>query len=109
MEQQKVSPKSCELLVQLMTDRVKRSEETGPPRWPAGARGDMTDNSDGLWQAWCPRSARCGKTEGHGRREGKISQHIPYMWNLKRNGTNELIYKTETDLENELRVARGWA
>ena len=22
---------------------------------------------------------------------------IPYMWNLKRNDTNELIYKTETD------------
>ena len=21
----------------------------------------------------------------------------PYMWNLKRNDTNELIYKTETD------------
>ena len=41
-------------------------------------------------------------------REGKISYHIPYMWNLKRNGTNERIYKTETDLENELRVARGW-
>ena len=23
--------------------------------------------------------------------------HIAYMWNLKRNDTNELIYKTETD------------
>ena len=35
------------------------------------------------------------------------------MWNLKRNYTNELTYKTErnsTDLENELMVARekGW-
>ena len=31
------------------------------------------------------------------------------MWNLKRNATNELIYKTErlTDLENELMVAGG--
>ena len=31
------------------------------------------------------------------------------MWNLKKNDTNELIYKTETDsdLENELMVSRG--
>ena len=31
------------------------------------------------------------------------------MWNLKRNDTNELIYKAErlTDLENELMVAGG--
>ena len=26
--------------------------------------------------------------------------YVPYMWNLKSNDTNELIYKTETDLEN---------
>ena len=34
---------------------------------------------------------------------------ILYMWNLKRNDTNELIYKTETDsdLGNELMVAGG--
>ena len=32
-----------------------------------------------------------------------------YIWNLKRNDINELIYKTETDsdFENELRVAGG--
>ena len=30
-------------------------------------------------------------------REGKILYDIPYMWNIKRNDTNELIYKTETD------------
>ena len=29
------------------------------------------------------------------------------MWNLKRNETNELIYKTETDLRKDLMVARG--
>ena len=31
---------------------------------------------------------------------------IPYMWNLRRNNTNELIYKTETftDLKNKLKV-----
>ena len=34
---------------------------------------------------------------------------IPHMWYLKRNDTNELIYKTETDsdLENELMLPRG--
>ena len=30
-------------------------------------------------------------------REGEISYDIPYMWDLKRNDTIELIYKTETD------------
>ena len=30
-------------------------------------------------------------------REREISHDIPYMWNLKRNDINELIYKTETD------------
>ena len=30
-------------------------------------------------------------------REGEISYDIPYMWNLKRNNTSELTYKTETD------------
>ena len=38
--------------------------------------------------------------------------YIPYMWNLKSNGTNELTYKTETDSENKLIVTReerwGW-
>ena len=27
----------------------------------------------------------------------EILYDIPYMWNLKRNDTNELIYKTETE------------
>ena len=31
-----------------------------------------------------------GKSDG----EGKIFYNIPYMWNLKRNYTNELNYKT---------------
>ena len=38
---------------------------------------------------------------------GEILHGIPYTWNLKRNDSNELIYKTETDSESELMVARG--
>ena len=30
-------------------------------------------------------------------RKGEILYDIPYMWNLKRNDTNELTYKTEAD------------
>ena len=29
-------------------------------------------------------------------REGETSYDIPYMWNLKRNDTNEFTYKRET-------------
>ena len=54
------------------------------------------------------------KTECHTKQNksdwaGEISYDIPYTWNLKRNDTNELTYKTEilTDLENELVFARG--
>ena len=37
-------------------------------------------------------------TEGsNSDREGEISYDIPYMWNLKRNDTNEFIYKTKID------------
>ena len=31
-------------------------------------------------------------------RKGKILYEIPYMWNLKRNDKNELIYKIDSDL-----------
>ena len=40
-------------------------------------------------------------------RERDILYDIPYMWNLKRNDTNELTKQRLTDLENELVVARG--
>ena len=30
-------------------------------------------------------------------REGEIPKDIPYVWNLKRNDVNELIYKAERD------------
>ena len=36
-----------------------------------------------------------------------VAYAIPYIWNLYRNDINELIYKIETDLKNELMVARG--
>jgi len=39
-------------------------------------------------------------------REAAASYDIPYMWNLKRNDTTELTYKTEIDLQNELMAAR---
>ena len=42
-------------------------------------------------------------------REKQISYDIAYMWNLKENDTNELIYKTEIDIdvENEHMVTKG--
>ena len=42
-------------------------------------------------------------------REGEISYDISYVWNIKRNDTNEVAYKTDrvTDLENEFMVAQG--
>ena len=42
-------------------------------------------------------------------REGEISYDISYVWNIKRNDTNEVAYKTDTvtDLENEFMVAWG--
>ena len=42
-------------------------------------------------------------------RESQISHNIIYMWNLKKNYTNELIYKTEidfTDTENKFMVTK---
>ena len=44
--------------------------------------------------------------------EKEISYDIPYMQNLKRNDTNELIYNTETDSPtqrmNSLLWGEGW-
>ena len=42
-------------------------------------------------------------------RERQISYDITYMWNLKKNCTNELIYKTEivTDVEAILWLPEG--
>ena len=34
-------------------------------------------------------------------REGEITYDIPYMWNLKRNDTNELTCKTERDSQTQ--------
>ena len=40
-------------------------------------------------------------------REGQIPYAITYMWNLKY-GTNELIYKRETDSENREETCDCW-
>lgn len=40
-------------------------------------------------------------------REREISYDVLYTWNVKRHGINELIDRRLTDLENELKVARG--
>ena len=42
-------------------------------------------------------------------KEEEIPYDIPYVWNLKRNDTNELTYKTKrlTDSENGLMVTGG--
>ena len=41
-------------------------------------------------------------------REGEIPEGIPYLWNLKRNDTNEFTKQKEAqDLEKELTVADG--
>ena len=40
-------------------------------------------------------------------RDREITYEIPYAQNPKRNYTDELIYKTETDLEKKLMVAGG--
>ena len=40
-------------------------------------------------------------------RKGDILFDIPYMWYLKKNDTNELIYKTKTDLQKKFIVAGG--
>ena len=41
-------------------------------------------------------------------RERQISYDIAYMWNLKKRGTNELIYRTGvTDVENKHMVTSG--
>ena len=43
-------------------------------------------------------------------RERQISYNITYLCNIKKNDTNELIYKTEirpTDLENKFMVTTG--
>ena len=46
-------------------------------------------------------------------RESQISYNIAYIWNLKKNGTNELIYKTERELQMQktnlwLPRCKGW-
>ena len=63
------------------------------------------------WRATVHRVARVGHNLATKQQQllGEIPYDNPYMWNLKRNDTNEPIYKTEEDslLESELVVASG--
>ena len=40
-------------------------------------------------------------------KEAEILYDIPYIWNPKRNDTNELTKQKETDLEDKLKVFVG--
>ena len=85
-----------------MTEGMKCNEETGPPRWPAGTRGDMTNKQQSTVTGPVPQGLLVvAKQSDMADREGKILYDIPYMWNLKRNDTNELIYKTGTDSQTQ--------
>ena len=61
-----------------------------------------------------PRDCHTGWSNSD--REGEIVFDIPCMKNLKRNDTNELIYKTETDSQIQkinlwlpgVRMGEGW-
>ena len=46
-------------------------------------------------------------SEAHQTEKQKYCVTSCYMWQVKRNDTNELIYETDTDSENELMIARG--
>ena len=52
----------------------------------------------------------CHTEQSKSDREREILYDIAYMWNLKRNDTNEHIYKTETDyrLRERSYGYRGW-
>ena len=54
-------------------------------------------------------SRECHTERKKSYREAEMSYDVPYIWNLKRNDTNELTYKTErdSDLENEVIVTGG--
>ena len=43
------------------------------------------------------RLRECHTVSSNSDREGGLLYNIPYMWNLKRNNTNELTYKTDTE------------
>ena len=52
------------------------------------------------------KETRKGATLSRSDREGELSSDSPYIWSLKRNDTNELTYKTETDSQTSRRHLR---
>ena len=56
--------------------------------WGSRIQKWLRDNMDG------PRECHTERSKSD--REGETSYDIPYMWNLKRNDTNEFTYKRET-------------
>ena len=53
--------------------------------WDRISRDVVLRQSSAAWFAWVNA------------RERQVSYDIAYMWHLKKNDTNELIYKTEID------------
>ena len=74
----------------------------------------MVESSDKMWSIGegngKPLQYSClEKPMNNIKRQKDMTVKYVYIWNLKKNGTDVLIYKTEivTDVENKLTVTKG--